>query len=76
MLIQPINWRFRKEKLQQSRDQLQQQTLVGIGEFFIDFIGIGRVLSINRSKLFPPAVKTQIREGGKSGNMANEENSL
>ena len=25
-------------------------------------------------ELFPPAVKTQIREGGKSENIANEEN--
>ena len=30
MLIQPINSRFRKDQLQQNRDQLQQRTIVGI----------------------------------------------
>ena len=41
ILLPPINSRFRKDQLQQNR------TLLGIRVFCIDFISIGRVLSIN-----------------------------
>ena len=76
MLIQPNNSRFRKDQLQQNREQLQQRTLLGIRIFCIDFISIGHVLSIKTGELFPPAGKAQIKEGGKSENIANEENKL
>ena len=76
MLIQPLNSRFRKDNLQQNRDQLQQRTVIGIRVHCIDFISIGRVLSINTEKLFPPAGKAQIRECRKSENIAKEENKL
>ena len=66
-----INSRFRKDQLQQNRDQLQQRTLLGI-----DFISIGHVLPINTGELLPPAGKAQIREGGKSENIGNEESNL
>ena len=49
--IQPINSRFIKDQLQQNRDQLQQRTLPGIRVFCIDFISIGRFLSINTREL-------------------------
>ena len=76
MLIQPINSRFREDQLQQNRDQLQQRTLLGTRVFCIDFISIGRLLSINMGELFSPAGKAKSREGGKSENIANEENKL
>ena len=71
MLIQPINSRFRKDQLQQNREQLQQRTLLGIAVFCIDFINIGRRLSINTGELFPPA--EQGRLTARSENIANEE---
>ena len=76
MLIQPISSRFRKDQLQQNRDQPQRRTLLRIRVFCIDFISIGRVLSINTGEPFPPVGKAHIREGGKSEIIANEENKL
>ena len=78
--MQPITSRFRKDQLQQIRDQLQQRTLLRNYSILyrprrLDFISIGRVLSINTDELFPPAGKAQIRERGKSENIANEETS-
>ena len=64
---------FQKDQLQQNRDQLQQLTLLGIRVFCIDFTSIGRVLSINTGEMFPPGGKAQIREGGKSENITNEQ---
>ena len=61
---------------QQNRDQIQQRALVGIRVFCIEFISIWPVLSINTGELFPLAGKAKIREGGKSENVANEENKL
>ena len=66
------NSRFRKDQLQQNRDQLQQRTLLGITVVCTDFISIGHVLSINTGELFPPAEKAQIREGGQSENIAKK----
>ena len=74
MLTQPSNSRFSKDQLQQSREQLLQPTLVGIRAFLIDFITNHLARLINTGELFRPAGKAQIREGGKSENIANVEN--